>query len=150
MSARHLFEGGCHCDNLTVVFETEAPPGRLAVRACACSFCRRHGARTVTDPAGRVRIGVADPALLARYRFGLGTADFLLCRRCGVYLGAVHAEGDRSWATINVNTFHSTAGLGEATEPVSYDGESADERRARRRARWTPVIELVEGAAGAP
>lgn len=146
MSAQDLFEGGCHCGNLTVAFETAAPPGRLAVRACACSFCRRHGARTATDPGGRVRIGVADPALLERYRFGLGTADFLVCRRCGVYLGAVHAEWDRSWATININTFRSTAGLGEAAEPVSYDGESAAERRTRRRARWTPVVEIMEGA----
>jgi hypothetical protein len=94
-----------------------------------------------------VRIGVADPALLERYRFGLGTADFLVCRRCGVYLGAVHAEGGWSWATININTFRSTAGLGEAAEPVSYDGESAAERRVRRRARWTPVVGIMEAPA---
>ena len=146
MAERHLFKGGCHCGNLSVIFETTAPPEQLTVRACACSFCRRHGARTVTDPGGSVRIGVADAALLERYRFGLRTADFLLCRRCGVYLGALHDEGGRSWATININAFRSTAGLGKAAEPVSYDGESADERRARRRARWTPVEGFAEVA----
>jgi hypothetical protein len=43
----------------------------------------------VSDRTGAVRILVHDPALLIRYGFGLRTADFLLCGRCGTYLGAV-------------------------------------------------------------
>ena len=28
----------------------------LQVRACQCSFCRRHGAKTVSDPNGRLTL----------------------------------------------------------------------------------------------
>src|SRR2546422_3634073 len=47
--------------------------------ADTCSFCRKHGARTTSDPSGRVVITVRHPGQLLRYRFGLETADFLVC-----------------------------------------------------------------------
>ncbi len=131
--------GGCHCGNLEVAFETARAPAELTVRACGCSFCRRHGGRTVSDPAGRVEIRVRDPAELSRYRFGLGTAEFLVCRRCGVYVGAVVAEAGAAWAIVNVNALATPEVLVETAVPVSYDRESEVERRARRRALWTPA-----------
>jgi hypothetical protein len=138
--------GGCHCGNLEVAFETPRSPTELTVRACGCSFCRRHGGRTVSDPAGRVEILVYDPAELSRYRFGLGTAEFLVCRRCGVYVGAVMAETGAAWAIVNVNALATPDVLVETAVPVSYDRESEAERRVRRRARWTParVTELTD------
>jgi hypothetical protein len=51
----------------------------LSVRACACSFCRGHGARTIAHPRGSLDIRVSVPWYLQRYRFGLCTADFLIC-----------------------------------------------------------------------
>lgn len=133
------FAGSCHCGNLEVSFATSRAQD-LVVRSCACSFCRRHGARCVSDPAGAVRILVHDPALLLRYRFGLRTADFLVCRRCGVYLGAVMAAGDRAVATINVNTFDPPHPFERAGVPMDYGGESEPERRARRATGWTPTV----------
>ena len=124
--------GGCHCGNLELVFETAQAPAGLTVRACGCSFCRRHGSRTVSDPGGRVEILVHDPAELSRYAFGLGTAEFLVCRRCGVYVGAVMAEADAAWAIVNVNALATPEVFAEAAVPVSYDRESETERRARR------------------
>jgi hypothetical protein len=41
-----------------------------------------------------------EPALLTRYRWGLATADFLVCGRCGVYVAAVLSEGASAWAVI--------------------------------------------------
>jgi hypothetical protein len=55
------------------------PPEDLPVRACGCRFCRQHAALSTSDPDGHVIFQVADPARLARYRFGLKTADFLIC-----------------------------------------------------------------------
>jgi hypothetical protein len=138
--------GGCHCGNLELVFETAQPPAGLVVRACGCSFCRRHGGRTVSDPGGRVEILVHDPADLSRYRFGLSTADFLVCRRYGVYVGALMAEADAAWAIVSVNALATPEVFAETAVPVSYDRESETERRARRRARWTParVTEAAE------
>jgi hypothetical protein len=139
------FTGGCHCGNLALMFETERRPGELTVRACGCSFCRRHGARTVSDPDGRIEFAVHDPSRLSRYSFGLGTAQFLVCRTCGVYVGAVMAHGGPAYATLNINALRTPEVFAEAAVPVSYDRESAAERRARRRARWTPAT-VIEGS----
>src|SRR5579859_2220723 len=51
-----ILRGGCHCGNLGVVLETERDPRALPLRACQCSFCRRHGAVTTADPGGLLRI----------------------------------------------------------------------------------------------
>jgi hypothetical protein len=138
--------GGCHCGNLALTFETRRRPDELAVRACGCSFCRRHGVRAVSDPQGRIEFVVQDPLQLSRYRFDLGTAQFLVCRTCGVYVGAVMAEAESAYATLNINALRTPEVFTKAAVPVSYDRESAAERRARRRAGWTSatVIERTD------
>ena len=73
---------------------------------------------------------------LVRYRFGLGTADFLLCARCGVYVACVI---DGAFATVNVRALAEASRFTQAPRPNDWSGESADERRARRRATWTPA-----------
>ena len=144
VTAADTIAGHCHCGNISLVFETSRPIDDLPVRACACSFCAAHGARTTTDPDGHVRIEVRDPARLSRYRFGLGTADFIVCRDCGVYIGAVMAEVDAAYATLNVNAFERAKAFLQLASTVSYDDEDDDARRARRRAKWTPA-EVVIG-----
>ena len=133
------FSGSCHCGAVRVTFESEHGAADLPVRACGCSFCRSHGARTMTDPNGRAVIE-ADPKALMRYQFGLKTADFLLCARCGVYLGAFFDDEDAAYATLNVNTFDARAEFASAGAPTDYESENADGRMARRRRRWTPAI----------
>src|SRR4051812_18450921 len=81
--------GGCHCGTLRVQLRLTKPPAEMPIRSCACSFCRAHGTRTVSDPAGQADVWASDWSLVERYRFGSLTADYLLCRRCGVYVGAV-------------------------------------------------------------
>ena len=41
------YEGGCHCGNLSVKFETAEDAARLPIRECGCTFCRKHGATAV-------------------------------------------------------------------------------------------------------
>jgi hypothetical protein len=132
---KRVLYGGCHCGAVRVEFETAVAPAELPLRACQCAFCRAHGARTTADPQGRVRF--LGP--LKRYRFGLGTADFLLCPECGVYLGALCADAEGQWATLNVNCLDEGAAFAQAAHPVSYEGEDAAGRLARRKARWTPA-----------
>ena len=81
-----------------------------------------------------------DEALLHRYRFGLGTADFFVCGNCGVYLAAVLTSSHGTFATLNVNTLAEPLAL---TSPVAvcYDAESAEERERRRELGWTPVVD---------
>ena len=137
MSTR-AFEGRCHCGAIGFTYRTAVPPEEWAVRECQCSFCRGHGARTTAGPDASVRFNIAEQAKLTRYRFGTRTADFLVCAGCGVYLGAVITSGDRQFATLNINTIRQAVNV-PAPQAVSYDGESAGDRTARREERWTPV-----------
>jgi hypothetical protein len=140
--------GACHCGNLELTFETRRHPGELTVRACGCSFCRRHGARTVSDPEGCIEFVVHDPSRLNRYRFGLRTAPFLVCRDCGVYVGAIIADAGCAYAIVNINALHTPEVFTQPAVSMNYDRESAAERRARRRARWTPAVVLEQAEPG--
>jgi hypothetical protein len=133
------YEGGCHCGNLSFVFEASAPLETLGLRADQCSFCRAHGARNTSDPNGTMSIAVRDAGTLVRYRFGLRTADFLICGRCGVYIGALMEDEGKSWFTVNVNAFRPPPRDDFPIAPVDYDAEDVPARIARRKERWTPV-----------
>ncbi len=141
-----MFYGRCRCGNLELTFESKLRSEELPIRACSCSFCRSHGALTTSDPDGSVKIIVHDSSILDRYRFGLKTADFLVCKRCGVYLAAVLTAGKRSYATVNINVFDSSTSFTQEPVTVTYDGETEEERKARREANWAPALEIIEDA----
>lgn len=129
--ARHA--GQCHCGALRFAFETDRP---LAPRACQCSFCRKHGARTVSDPDGSVVLTLGPE--MVRYRFGSKTTDVLICGCCGVYVGALVEIEGRTHVTLNLNAFDDPR-LDLEGAPVSYDGEDAGVKADRRREKWTPA-----------
>lgn len=131
-----LLQGLCHCRALSFSFQTNQDPADLNIRACQCGFCRAHGAAMTSDPDGWVDLAAVN---LQRYRFGLQTADFWVCRTCGVYLCAVMEVDGRSYATLNMRPVAGMEAALSAPEAVSYDGETAEARTARRAARWTPV-----------
>jgi hypothetical protein len=138
----YAFEGSCHCGAVAFTFRTSQLPERWSVRACQCSFCRAHGARTTTDANASVTFQVADPSKLSRYRFGTRSTDFLLCSDCGVYVAAVLTSSSGQFATLNINTIRTPLNAPQA-QVVSYDGESVQQRRTRREQRWTPVANAV-------
>lgn len=131
--------GACHCGAIRIALVTARP---LAPRACQCSYCRRHGARNVSDPQGAAVLTCKiEPH---RYRFGAKAIDFLLCPRCGVYLGAMMEEEGAFRVTLNLNAFDDPRPELEAV-PVSYDGQTPEERAERRRRQWTPLSFAREG-----
>ena len=140
---RQTYLGKCHCETLQWRFQTTNPPHEWTVRSCQCSFCRAHGARCTSDPDGAVDFSISDKSALLRYQFGLNTAEFLVCRNCGVYIGAVISGPDGCFTTINLNTM--TSVVSDLPEPVaiSYDTEDSGGRIERRRRRWTPVTTPV-------
>ncbi|HEY3637117.1 MAG TPA: hypothetical protein VGK90_03115 [Rhizomicrobium sp.] len=146
----YRFEGGCHCGNLEFVFEASQPLEALGLRADQCSFCRAHGARNTSDPNGTMSISVRDAGALIRYRFGLRTADFLICACCGVYIGALMEDGGASWFTVNVNAFRSAPHDDFPIAPANYEGEDIPARIARRKQRWTPVSDFRNPGSGGP
>ena len=143
MTDANLHNGSCHCGAIAVEFQSSKP---FAPRACGCSFCRKHGAISVSDPDGRTIIRhPGDRAPLA-YRFGLKTADFLICPTCGVYIGAVIDVAGQLYSVVNLNIFE-ISGAPLAATPMSYDTESTEDRIGRRERVWTPTaIEAIGDA----
>ena len=131
--------GGCHCGNTRVAIETSLDPRSLPLRACQCSFCRRHGAVSTSDPAGRLVIEVRQPERLQRYRFALGITDFLICRTCGIYAAAVMEIEGRSLGVLNVNVLDEREPFARAPTPMEYGTEQVEEREARRVKAWMKV-----------
>jgi hypothetical protein len=137
------YDGQCHCGALAFRYHTALPVERWQVRACQCSFCRRHAALTTSDPAGLLEFRIAAPDAVQRYRFGLRTADFLLCRHCGVYIGAQIDTGRGSFGIINTRALAPGGAAPPPATPVSYQAEDAKQRLLRRAERWTPLTGMV-------
>lgn len=133
------FQGSCHCGAIGFSYRTSIAPERWSIRACQCSFCRAHDTLSTSDPAGSLEFTASDPNLLNRYRFGLRTADFLLCRECGIYIGALIETGKGRFGIISMHALVEAPENLAATEPISYDSEDIAERVSRRETRWTPV-----------
>jgi hypothetical protein len=136
----HIHPGSCHCGAIGFSYRTHQPPSSWNVRACQCSFCRAHAGLTTSDPSGSIEFLEHRVGLLQRYRFGLRITDFLLCRACGVYIGAEIQTGTGRFGVINIHALRPIpAGLGPAIA-MEYGSESSAERIGRREERWTPVI----------
>ena len=132
------YRGECHCGAIGFRYQTRLQPEQWSVRACQCAFCRAHGALSTSDPDGGIEF-FADDGALQRYRFALRTADFLLCRQCGVYVGAVIEVGDKRYGIVNVRALVEPPEEVSGAAPVTYDGEGVSGRVERRSERWTPV-----------
>ena len=133
------YAGQCHCGALQVQYQTGILPASWTLRACQCSFCRIHAMLSTSDPAGSLAFQSVQGSALQRYRFGSRSADFLICRTCGVYIGAICAGATGRFGIVNVRTLRPFPDGLPAPTSMSYDDESPGERLARRAARWTPL-----------
>ncbi|MEP4378646.1 MAG: hypothetical protein ABJ215_06900 [Alphaproteobacteria bacterium] len=84
---------------------------------------------------------------MSRYTFGLGSTEFLICRTCGVYVGAFMPDNDRggepgnekAFANVMTSVLDARAEISNPPVPVHRSQENLEERRERRRAMWTPA-----------
>jgi hypothetical protein len=134
-------QGGCHCGALAFRLnwpETESIPARR----CTCSYCTRFNGTWTSHPEASLEIfeSPANPAL--RYRFGTGTADFLVCSRCGIPVAAVCDAGRGLQAVVNVNTLAESAGVEFNCSDSNFDGEALEDRLARRLERWIAEVRI--------
>lgn len=129
-----IYNGACHCGAVRATYETDAP---VRLRQDGCGFCSSRGVKSASDPNGRLAIESA--RTLIRYRFGHKTADYLICLICGTYV-VTHMLGPNGpIGVINVVGLNITELRDEPATLASLDGESVQERIARRAARWTPM-----------
>lgn len=142
MSYLRSVSGKCHCGNIHFKFETNKPAEALVPRTCQCTLCRHHGASYVSDPEGHVALHVEDANAVSRYRFGHGTADFLICRRCGVLVMALCDIEGQTRAVINIKSMLSESFPASPVNTV-FDAETVEERLARRKRNWTGRVTLT-------
>jgi hypothetical protein len=138
---RHMeYLGGCHCGNIHARLRLTRPPEKTPIRACTCSFCRSHNPRVVSDPEGLFEVQADDWSQVERYRFGTRTCDFLICRRCGVFIAAVAEMTEGVRAVVNVNCLNDRASFTSAPTMHEFQGETIESRLSRRAVNWMPAI----------
>ena len=86
---RHI-TGGCHCGNVTFDLHVPVSGATIPVRACSCTFCRKHGGVYTSHPDARLEARIAERDEVNRYQFGHRTAEFYVCRRCGAVPCVMH------------------------------------------------------------
>jgi len=132
-------EGGCHCGRLRVALTTDRAVTELPLRACQCTFCRRHGALTTSDPAGEVVLTVSELPAQGWYRFGTGITELWVCPSCGVYVGGYVESGGQGRAVVNTRALDARADFTQPPAAMDYGQETHEERLARRMRVWSPA-----------
>lgn len=135
--------GGCHCGKLRYTFSFPDVE-TLPARACSCSFCIRHGGVYTSHPAAKLVVETAEPENTGRYRFGHETAEFFLCRNCGVLVFASCEINGARRAVLNINTFDDNRGPVFERSVTNFDGETVVQRLERRARNWIGSVTLVE------
>ena len=133
--------GGCHCGQLRVAFSTALDPGDIKPRACDCSFCQKHGAAYVSDPAGKLSIST-EPDAMRRYRQGSNTAEFLFCGHCGILVAVIFEHDAHTHGAVNARCLDSAERFGEFVT-ASPQKLSATDKVDRWLRLWIPDVELV-------
>jgi hypothetical protein len=142
-----LIQGHCHCRNISFTLTWDPAPTEIAIRACTCSFCTKHGNVWTSNPEGALRITIAQPELVGRYTFATRTAEFLVCSRCGIVPLATSRIDGNVYAVVNVNTF---AGIDPSLlrqASASFDGEAEASRLDRRKRNWIADVEYLKDSA---
>lgn len=140
------FEGGCHCGDFRYQLTWPEGAGRLPARRCTCDYCTRFNAVWTSHPQARLAVSVPGGAQPGRYRFATATADFLFCPRCGVSFAAVCEIDGALKGVLNVNTLDGAEVLEFDRSDSDFEGESREQRLARRGDRWIGEVVLDQRA----
>ena len=131
-----LIPGACHCGNLCFTLEWRPAPTEIPARACGCSFCQKHGGVWTSCPQGVLEVRVRDPQQVQRYAFGTRTADFHVCRSCGVVPVVTSEIAGHLYAVVSVNAMEGLDAALVRRAPASFEAESEAARLARRARNW--------------
>ena len=135
-------EGSCHCGNITFELDWRPDPVEIPARACGCTFCVKHGGVWTSNPAGSLRIRVADRSRGSEYSFGTRTALFHTCTACGVVPVVTSEIDGRTYAVVSVNAFNGIDPSMIRRAPASFEGEETGSRLARRKRNWIGDVDI--------
>lgn len=137
-------QGKCHCGNISFRLDWPGDGSEIAIRACGCTFCTKHGGSWTSNADAALDAQIGDALLVSKYRFGTGTADFYVCSRCGVVPFVTSSVDGRLYAVVNVNTFQDIDTSSMSRAATSFDGEDTAGRLERRQRNWIPTVRISE------
>jgi hypothetical protein len=132
--------GSCHCGNIRITVDWPDAKPTIPVRACGCTMCRKHGAVWTSNPEGAFDLHINNDAKVTRYQFGSKTADFLTCTNCGALPIVICTIEGTEYAVVNANTFDDIDPTQLIAAPADFEGETTENRLARRKRNWTPRL----------
>jgi len=142
----HSLHGSCHCARLTLRYETAQSPADTHPRACDCSFCRKHGAAYLSDPAGSLSLIEREPGSRREYRQGSENARFQVCGHCGALVAVLFEHEGRRYGAVNALCIDGDPGFGEFVA-VSPQKLNPDEKIARWLQAWVPDVAVTSAGA---
>ena len=94
----------------------------------------------ISDPEGLLELSADAWSLVELYRFGTRTADFVICRRCGVFIAAISDLSAEPHAVVNVNCLGDRALFTAQAEMHEFQDETLEARTSRRTVNWMPAV----------
>ena len=134
--------GKCHCGNIEYEFVWPESGNEIPVRACSCTFCRKHSGVYTSHPQGQLKARVSDQSRVNKYAFGTKTAEFYICASCGVVPFATSKIQGKTYALVNGNTFEDVKPEDLVSSVTDVDSESIDGRLERRARNWIPQVTI--------
>jgi hypothetical protein len=134
--------GGCYCGNIRLIVSLSKEATAYNPRACDCDFCQKHAAAYVSDSKGALSIRIREARQVNRFRQGSNTAEMLLCRTCGVLVGALYQEAGRLFGTLNAKALDCRASFGPE-QTVSPKSLPADQKVQRWREIWFSDVSVT-------
>jgi len=135
--------GGCHCGNIRLALAGVPEAAPLGARECGCSFCVRHGGLWTSVPGATLTVTLARPADVHAYSFGTKSADFHVCRTCGV-VPVVTCRIERLYAVVSVRALEGIDPRRLERRAADFEGEALPERLARRTRSWIADVRFGE------
>ena len=138
--------GSCYCGNISYIAELVYSPSSYTQRTCDCDFCTAHGASYISDSKGKLTIKIRSEKEINRFKQGSGIADFLICKNCGVVVGACYEDGGILYGAINLKSVREKIEFGENIS-VSPKELNDSEKVERWKEIWFSNVELLHSSA---
>ena len=89
---------------------------------------------------GSAEVSADDWSLVELYRFGTRAADFIICRRCGVFIAVISDLETAPRAVVNVNCLDDRTRFTAPATLHEFQGETLEARTSRRAVNWMPAV----------
>ena len=133
-----------HCKNIRYRLISKLPSDRLPTRTCDCSYCLKQNGIYTSDPDGRLEYSVTNRTDLNCYQFGHKTANFYVCKKCGVMSFILSEIEGKVYGIVNLCALGDLKVSTLPHDRRDFEKESLDERASRRKKYW--IGNVVENA----